>query len=91
MAASQVQLQSITFHNLWSAPMRIVLGTVLLYDALGPAVLIGVGLLIVITPIQIRVMQRLAKLMKINFGISDRRIKLMNEVLPGKVVAAPVA
>ena len=71
-------------HNLWSAPLRILLGTILLYDGLGVSALVGVGVLGILTPLQIRVMHRQAKLMKTNFLVADRRIKLMNEILPGE-------
>lgn len=80
----QIQMQALTFHNLWSAPARMVLGMALLYNAIGPAVFVGVGLVIIVTPLQILVMRKIAKEMKMNYTISDKRVKLMNEVLPGK-------
>lgn len=68
-------------HNLWSSPARIIAGMWLLFNELESAVFVGVLLLVAMTPIQIRVMGKIAGLMRRNFKEADARIKAMNEIL----------
>lgn len=79
----KIQMQAMMLHNLWSSPLRIGIGMYLLWDGLGPSVVAGVLLLIIVTPLQVKVMKKIAMLMKKQFSIADERIKTVNEILNG--------
>ncbi|KAK3198556.1 hypothetical protein Dsin_021971 [Dipteronia sinensis] len=70
-----------SLHTLWSAPFRIVIAMVLLYNQLGVASLLGALLLVLLFPIQTFVISRMQKLSKEGLQRTDKRIGLMNEVL----------
>ncbi len=79
----KIQMQTLSLHQLWSSPARIAVAMYLIYTELGYAVLVGVAVLLLLTPLQGRAMGRIAVLMKSVFKESDGRIKLINEVLAG--------
>jgi ABC-type multidrug transport system fused ATPase/permease subunit len=81
--SEKIQMQTIMLHNIWSSPARIIVAMYLIYTEMGAAVFVGVGLLIAVTPVQVKVMGKIAGLMKGVFKESDQRIKLMNEILGG--------
>ncbi|KAK6917100.1 ABC transporter-like, ATP-binding domain [Dillenia turbinata] len=62
-----------SLHALWSAPFRITVAMILLYQQLGVASLIGSLMLVLLFPIQ--------KLSKEGLQRTDKRIGLMNEIL----------
>ncbi|KAL3360377.1 hypothetical protein AABB24_013687 [Solanum stoloniferum] len=68
-------------HTIWSAPLRIIVALVLLYQLLGVAALIGALLLVLMFPIQTFVISKMQKLTKEGLQRTDKRIGLMNEVL----------
>uniref|UniRef100_A0A663N540 Multidrug resistance-associated protein 1 n=1 Tax=Athene cunicularia TaxID=194338 RepID=A0A663N540_ATHCN len=65
-----------TYINMiWSAPLQVILALYLLWQNLGPSVLAGVAVMILLVPINaVMVAQMKSK---------DNRIKLMNEILNG--------
>ncbi|KAM6551936.1 hypothetical protein CsatB_001744 [Cannabis sativa] len=70
-----------SLHTLWSAPFRIVISMVLLYQQLGVASLIGALMLVLMFPLQTYVISRMQKLSKEGLQRTDKRIGLMNEIL----------
>uniref|UniRef100_A0AAR2KIZ5 ATP-binding cassette, sub-family C (CFTR/MRP), member 3 n=1 Tax=Pygocentrus nattereri TaxID=42514 RepID=A0AAR2KIZ5_PYGNA len=65
-----------TFLNmLWSSPLQIILALFFLWQTLGPSVLAGVAVMILLIPLNVEQMQ-----------YKDARIKLMNEILNGMKV-----
>nr|GMD06340.1 ABC transporter C family member 2-like isoform X1 [Ipomoea batatas] len=70
-----------SLHTLWSAPFRIVIAMVLLYEQLGVASLLGALMLVLMFPIQTLVISRMQKLTKEGLQRTDKRIGLMNEIL----------
>lgn len=70
-----------SLHTLWSAPFRIVVALVLLYQQLGVASLIGALLLLLLFPIQTFIITTMQKLTKEGLQRTDKRIGLMNEIL----------
>ncbi|XP_074563219.1 ABC transporter C family member 2-like [Curcuma longa] len=68
-------------HSLWSAPFRIIISVVLLYQQLGVASLVGSLVLVLLFPIQTLVISRMQKLSKEGLQRTDKRISLMNEIL----------
>ncbi|KAI7751096.1 hypothetical protein M8C21_020501 [Ambrosia artemisiifolia] len=70
-----------SLHTLWSAPFRIILSLVLLYQQLGVASILGSFLLVLTFPIQTMVVSRMQKMSKEGLQKTDKRIGLMNEIL----------
>nr|DAD37246.1 TPA_asm: hypothetical protein HUJ06_007887 [Nelumbo nucifera] len=68
-------------HSLWSAPFRIIVAMVLLYNELGVASLLGSLMLVLLIPIQTYVISKMQKLSKEGLQRTDKRIGLMNEIL----------
>ncbi|XP_022973222.1 ABC transporter C family member 2-like isoform X3 [Cucurbita maxima] len=76
-------LQEITqsLHTLWSAPFRITIAMVLLYQLLGVSSLLGALLLFLLFPIQTLVISESRKQSKEGLQRTDKRVGLMNEIL----------
>ncbi|KAL9271615.1 ABC transporter C family member 1-like protein, partial [Drosera capensis] len=70
-----------SLHTLWSAPFRIVIAMVLLYNQLGVASIIGAVLLVLLFPIQTFIISKMQKNTKEGLQRTDKRIGLMNEIL----------
>ncbi|RID46135.1 hypothetical protein BRARA_I02816 [Brassica rapa] len=70
-----------SLHTMWSAPFRIIVSLVLLYQQLGVASLIGALFLVLMFPIQTVIISKTQKLTKEGLQRTDKRIGLMNEVL----------
>ncbi|KAH0649152.1 hypothetical protein KY290_035112 [Solanum tuberosum] len=83
MTTDSEALQQIcqSLHTIWSAPLRIIVALVLLYQLLGIAALIGALLLVLMFPIQTFIISKMQKLTKEGLQQTDKRIGLMNEVL----------
>ncbi|CAG7725610.1 unnamed protein product, partial [Allacma fusca] len=76
-----------TYLNMiWSAPMQIALSLYFLYNALGPSVFAGVGLLILLIPINVMIANKARNLQIEQMKCKDQRVKLMNEILSGMKV-----
>nr|XP_027086286.1 ABC transporter C family member 2-like [Coffea arabica]XP_027086287.1 ABC transporter C family member 2-like [Coffea arabica] len=70
-----------SLHTLWSAPFRIVVALILLYQELGVASLLGALLLVLMFPIQTLIISKMQQLSKEGLQRTDKRIGLMNEIL----------
>ncbi|KAL6991613.1 Canalicular multispecific organic anion transporter 1, partial [Sarracenia purpurea var. burkii] len=70
-----------SLHTLWSAPFRIIIAMVLLYQQLGVASLLGAVMLALLFPVQTFVISKMRKLSKEGLQRTDKRIGLMNEIL----------
>uniref|UniRef100_A0A7N0T3Q1 ABC-type xenobiotic transporter n=1 Tax=Kalanchoe fedtschenkoi TaxID=63787 RepID=A0A7N0T3Q1_KALFE len=68
-------------HGLWSAPFRIIVAMVLLYQQLGVSSIIGALMLVLMFPVQTVVISKTRKLAKEGLQRTDRRVSLMNEIL----------
>jgi len=74
----------ITYLNLiWSAPFQIALAVYFLWQLLGPSVLAGLFLMIVLIPINSAVATKSKDLQVKQMKNKDDRAKLMNEILSG--------
>jgi len=67
----------------WTGPIQIVAICALLIAQLGPSALAGIGLLVILTPIQAILYKKLATVRKIVAPIADKRIKASQEVFQG--------
>ncbi|XP_062859407.1 ATP-binding cassette sub-family C member 3 isoform X2 [Trichomycterus rosablanca] len=73
-----------TFLNmLWSAPLQIVLALFFLWQALGPSVLAGVAVMILLIPLNAVIAMKTRAYQVEQMEYKDARIKLMNEILNG--------
>ncbi|KAJ8538757.1 hypothetical protein K7X08_030053 [Anisodus acutangulus] len=83
MTTDSEALQQIcqSLHTIWSAPLRIIVALVLLYQLLGVAALLGALMLVLMFPVQTFVISKMQKLTKEGLQQTDKRIGLMNEVL----------
>ncbi|XP_019430887.1 PREDICTED: ABC transporter C family member 2-like isoform X2 [Lupinus angustifolius] len=83
MTTDSEALQQIcqSLHTLWSAPFRIIVALVLLYQQLGVASLLGALMLVLMFPLQTFTISRMQKFSKEGLQRTDKRIGLMNEIL----------
>ncbi|KAH9747864.1 ABC transporter C family member 2 [Citrus sinensis] len=79
--ANALQQISQQLHGLWSAPFRITLSMVLLYQQLGVASLLGSLMLVLMVPLQTFIISKMRKLTKEGLQWTDRRVSLTNEIL----------
>nr|CAD7417688.1 unnamed protein product [Timema cristinae] len=68
---------------LWSAPMLIALCLYFLWEIMGPSVLAGLAVMVVLIPINGFIANKVKTLQIRQMKTKDQRIKLMNEVLNG--------
>ncbi|XP_031130031.1 ABC transporter C family member 12-like [Ipomoea triloba] len=68
-------------HVLWSAPFRITIAIVLLYQQLGVASLLGALVLVLMLPTQTSIISSMRKLSKEGLLRTDKRVGLTNEIL----------
>ncbi|XP_069809504.1 ATP-binding cassette sub-family C member 3 isoform X3 [Dendropsophus ebraccatus] len=73
-----------TFLNmLWSAPLQIFLALYFLWQTLGPSVLAGVAIMVLLIPINAFIAMKTRAFQVEQMQYKDSRIKLMNEILNG--------
>ncbi|XP_063922468.1 multidrug resistance-associated protein 1 isoform X1 [Zophobas morio] len=68
---------------IWSAPLQIILSLYFLWDILGPSVLAGLAVMIILIPINGYIANKVKVLQIKQMKNKDERVKLMNEVLSG--------
>lgn len=68
---------------IWSAPLQIALALYFLWDILGPSVLAGLAVMIILIPVNGLIANRVKTLQIRQMKYKDERVKLMNEVLNG--------
>ncbi|XP_037318940.2 ATP-binding cassette sub-family C member 3 isoform X2 [Pungitius pungitius] len=73
-----------TFLNmLWSAPLQIMLALYFLWQNLGPSVLAGVAVMVMLIPLNAVIAMKTRAFQVEQMQHKDSRIKLMNEILNG--------
>uniref|UniRef100_A0A1B0CDW9 ABC transmembrane type-1 domain-containing protein n=2 Tax=Lutzomyia longipalpis TaxID=7200 RepID=A0A1B0CDW9_LUTLO len=68
---------------IWSAPLQIALALYFLWDILGPSVLAGLAVMIILIPVNSVIANKVKTLQIRQMKNKDERVKLMNEVLSG--------
>ncbi|XP_069939628.1 multidrug resistance-associated protein 1 isoform X5 [Cherax quadricarinatus] len=68
---------------LWSAPLQIALALYFLWQILGPSVLAGLAVMIVLIPVNGVIANKTKQLQLSQMKNKDHRVKLMNEILNG--------
>uniref|UniRef100_A0A8C5R5H5 Multidrug resistance-associated protein 1 n=1 Tax=Leptobrachium leishanense TaxID=445787 RepID=A0A8C5R5H5_9ANUR len=73
-----------TYINMiWSAPLQVILALYFLWQTLGPSVLAGVAVMILLVPVNAVIAVKTKKYQVVQMKCKDNRIKLMNEILNG--------
>ncbi|NXN11515.1 MRP1 protein, partial [Indicator maculatus] len=73
-----------TYINMiWSAPLQVILALYLLWQNLGPSVLAGVAVMILLVPINAVIAMKTKNYQVAQMKSKDNRIKLINEILNG--------
>merc|ERR1719489_112505 len=81
---AQRLMDLMTYVNiLWSGPYQIILSVVLLWNQLQAAVLAGLGVMIIIIPLNGILIKKMRLYSTENMKLKDERMKMMNEVLNG--------
>ncbi|XP_025906528.1 canalicular multispecific organic anion transporter 1 [Nothoprocta perdicaria] len=70
-------------HQLWSCPLQIVLSIISLWAELGPSVLAGIGVMLLLIPINGFLVTKAKGIQVKNMKNKDERMKIMNEILNG--------
>lgn len=68
---------------LWSAPLQITLALYFLWEVLGPSVLAGVAVLIILIPVNAYIANNVKNLQIKQMKNKDNRVKIVNEILTG--------
>jgi ABC-type multidrug transport system fused ATPase/permease subunit len=71
------------FHNLWSCPILIVVVSVLLSVIVGPTLMVGVVVLILMLPLVQTLVSRMLRIRKERSKLTDARINLLTAMLQG--------
>ncbi|XP_026732665.1 multidrug resistance-associated protein 1-like isoform X2 [Trichoplusia ni] len=84
MSTDVDRFSNLTFVNLiWSAPLQISLALYFLWGVLGPSVLAGVAVIVILMPMNGLMAKYQQSLQTKLMAYKDERVKLMNEVLNG--------
>ncbi|XP_014673768.1 PREDICTED: multidrug resistance-associated protein 1-like [Priapulus caudatus] len=85
MSVDAQRLMDLTtyLNMMWSAPLQIALSLYFLWAELGPSVLAGLAVMILMIPVNAYIAARTRTLQVKQMREKDSRIKLMNEVLNG--------
>ncbi|XP_059215146.1 canalicular multispecific organic anion transporter 1 isoform X2 [Centropristis striata] len=85
MSADAQRFNDVTnfIHLLWSCPLQILLAIVFLWLELGPSVLAGLAVMVLMVPINGLLAYKARKIQIENMKFKDKRLKIMNEILNG--------
>lgn len=85
MSIDSTKLEGLTsyLHIVWSGSLQIIVALALLYWFLGPATFAGVLVMLVLIPTQMRTATVLGGFRKRMMRFTDKRVKVVNEVLQG--------
>ncbi|XP_047916408.1 ATP-binding cassette sub-family C member 2 [Anser cygnoides] len=70
-------------HQLWSSPLQIIVSIVFLWGELGPSVLAGIAVMVLLVPINGFLVAKAKTIQVRNMKNKDERMKIMTEVLNG--------
>ena len=67
----------------WAAPIQMTICLILLLINLGPSALAGYAFFVILTPMQTEVMKRLSRIRTKSMAWTDKRVKLLQELMGG--------
>ncbi|KAG8225955.1 hypothetical protein J437_LFUL006184, partial [Ladona fulva] len=74
---------TVNLNLIWSAPLQIILALYFLWHILGPAVLSGLAVMVLLIPCNVLIAHLIKNLQISQMKHKDQRVKLMNEILNG--------
>jgi ABC-type multidrug transport system fused ATPase/permease subunit len=80
---SRIDFAAGFFHMAWTAPIQMIICLILLIINIGPSALAGFALFIILTPLQGILISKLFKLRRVSMTWTDKRAKLLQELLTG--------
>ena len=80
---SRIDFASQFFHMGWTAPVQLIICLIILLVNLGPSALVGFALFVVVVPFQARFMRLLLRFRQKVVVFTDKRAKLLQELLSG--------
>ncbi|KAL7855414.1 hypothetical protein AOLI_G00190180 [Acnodon oligacanthus] len=85
MSADAQRFNDVTnfIHLLWSCPLQVILSVVFLWIELGPSVLAGLLVMVLMVPINGLLATKSKTFQMQNMKLKDKRMKIMNEILNG--------
>ncbi|KAM9618308.1 ATP-binding cassette sub-family C member 2 isoform 1-T1 [Trichechus inunguis] len=85
MSVDAQKLMDVTsfIHLLWSTFVQIILSIFFLWEELGPSILAGVGVMVILIPINGILATKNRSLQVKNMKNKDKRLKIMSEILSG--------
>ncbi|XP_028632028.1 canalicular multispecific organic anion transporter 1 [Grammomys surdaster] len=85
MSVDAQKLMDVTnyMHLLWSSVLQITLSIYFLWRELGPSILAGVGIMVLLIPVNGVLATKIRKIQVQNMKNKDKRLKIMNEILSG--------
>uniref|UniRef100_A0A8C5GHS1 ABC-type glutathione-S-conjugate transporter n=1 Tax=Gouania willdenowi TaxID=441366 RepID=A0A8C5GHS1_GOUWI len=85
MSADAQRFNDVTnfIHLLWSCPLQIIISIVFLWMELGPSVLAGLAVMVLLAPINGLLATKARTIQIENMKFKDQRLKIMNEILNG--------
>merc|ERR1711892_527232 len=79
--AQKFQDVSTYLHMIWSGPLQISLSLYFLYQELGPSLFAGIGVMLVLIPINSKVFQIIGAVMRDLMQFKDKRMKALSEMI----------
>ncbi|XP_069720119.1 ATP-binding cassette sub-family C member 2 [Phaenicophaeus curvirostris] len=70
-------------HQLWSSPLQIIVSILFLWKELGPSVLAGIAVMVLLIPINAFLVAKSKTIQVRNMKNKDERMKIMGEILNG--------
>jgi hypothetical protein len=89
--ANKLMWSAFYLHWMWSAPLQLVICTYLLYQQLGPAAFVSLGIMLAMGPINVFVMKVAVKFQRLTMERRDTRVKILTELLQVENVLENVA
>ncbi|XP_029140029.1 canalicular multispecific organic anion transporter 1 [Protobothrops mucrosquamatus] len=74
---------AVYMHQLWSSPLQIIISLVFLWTELGPSVLAGIGVMVLLIPLNAVLVSKSRTIQVKNMNHKDERMKIMTEILNG--------
>ena len=73
-------------HYLWSAPLQLLIVVFLTWQQIGPSTLMGAALVLLFVPLQSWIGRVFSKLRLMTAEKTDKRIRIMSEIINGMKV-----
>ncbi|XP_026844645.1 probable multidrug resistance-associated protein lethal(2)03659 [Drosophila persimilis] len=73
----------IHLHFLWLAPVELMIAAYFLYQQIGPASFLGIGILVLYLPLQ-TYLSKITSMLRMQTALrTDQRVRMMNEIISG--------